>query len=92
MFKKLFGKGKGSGKTLPEPSDKLNPEADFQIGIPIIVNIPVSPIETFSERAVKALRTENIKMAKKFKGTIFQPMPNGKLRVYPPEGDGKRKN
>ncbi len=90
MFKGLFGK-RGAvpatkGEELPDleaPEPKLDLSATFTIVMPISVTIPNFPLETFSERVIREYDIQQSILRKKVRSSIFQPQPNGKLRIYP---------
>ena len=104
MFKRFlerlfsFGHAKGEDKNLPlRPGSQnhLDPDGVFAITLPISFHVETSPLETFSERAIKAYRTAAIQHCRVVKGSIMQPQLNGTLRIYPPteaEKDKKRRN
>jgi len=84
----MFGRFKGGKRSRiieapPPPEAQLDLEGNFAIVVPIQFVIPVSPLETFSERAVKAYDIQQDAIRKHVRSSIFEPLPNGKLRVHP---------
>lgn len=85
----MFGLPKRKGRIAPEPKKPKEPEldlsGDFRIVVPINVIIPISPLETFSQRVIKEYDIQQSLVRKNVRSSIFQPLPNGKLRIYPRE-------
>ena len=80
---------------LPGSKEELDPDGYFIVSLPIRFKVENSPLATFSERAVRGYRKESFRQLQEIKQSIFYPMDNGKLRVFPPtpeEKDKKRRN
>lgn len=104
MFKRIFSRilgrkvKEGGKKDSPSNTgsiDKLNPDGVFQITLPITFDVQTAPLQTFSERAIREYRRAVIAAIWEAKRSIFQPQPNGRLRIYAPtaaEDDKKRRN
>jgi hypothetical protein len=85
----LVGKRKGVAKTAPSPAPQYDFSKPFRIVVPVVVEVPLGPLETFSERAQKMILDEMTELQKKTRKAIFHPMPDGKLRLYQPEEGSK---
>lgn len=89
MFKRLqrwlVGKRKGVAKTAPPPKPQYDFSKPFRIVVPLVVEVPLGPLETFSERAQKLILDETAELQIKTRKAIFHPMPDGTLRLYQPE-------
>lgn len=90
MFKRLrswlVSRRKGARKSAPPPPlAKYDLSQPFRIAIPVIVHVPLGPLETFSERAQKTILEEMAVLEKKTRNAIFHPMPDGTLRLFQPE-------
>lgn len=86
MFKRFFSKFSW-GASKPPEEKKLDLKADFGIVIPVKVQIPISPLESFTERAQAAILAELADLGKKTRTAMFHPLPDGTLRVFTPSDD-----
>ena len=88
MFKRIkgwFPGEKKGGKKLPTPPGELDMDSSFRIAVPVVVAVPISPLDSFSERAQKMLLEEIDELTKKIKVAMFHPMPDGTLHLFVPD-------
>ena len=88
MFKriqKFLTRGRKGGVTAPPPKPEYDFSKPFRIAIPVIVEVPLGPLDNFSERAQKQILDKITELQKQTRKAMFHPMPNGTLRLYVPE-------
>lgn len=92
MFKRiktfLFGNPERGG-IAPPPPPEYDFSKPFKIVVPVVVEVPLGPIESFSERAQKALMDELAVASKTASTAMFHPLPTGKLKVFIQEAGKK---
>lgn len=94
MFKRFIPKFRRPPVVEPErPSkikgtvsvNKLDPNGEFQLTFPIIFNVAISPLDTFTERAFVEYEKAAKVQLEVVRNSILQPLSDGTLRVYPPK-------
>lgn len=93
MFKRflaiLLRKEKKLTLSSTPTSQELDLSKSFRIAVPVVVAVPIGPLDTFSERAQKLLLDEIANLQKRIRTAMFHPMPDGTLRVFTPPEDKK---